>query len=84
MLAVQKEETGLENVPVVIMSSDNFPKRVAKCMEGGAEEYLQKPVQAADISRIDAQLLKRKGSGETRAKSPSTERTGGSDPTSGA
>lgn len=52
------------------MSSDNYPKRVAKCMEGGAEEYLHKPVQAADISRINAQILKRKGSGEARSPSP--------------
>ncbi|GAQ80911.1 type-A response regulator [Klebsormidium nitens] len=74
---LKKEETGLERVPVVIMSSDNFPKRVAKCIEGGAEEYLQKPVQAADIHRINAQILKRKGSEEVRSPSPGHDESAG-------
>ncbi|KAL5559635.1 hypothetical protein UlMin_035846 [Ulmus minor] len=47
-----------KDVPVVIMSSENVPSRISKCLEGGAEEFLLKPLQLSDLKNLEHYLLK--------------------------
>lgn len=47
-----KESSVLKEIPVVIMSSENIPNRIQRCLEEGAEEFIMKPVQLADVERF--------------------------------
>ncbi|XVF64544.1 hypothetical protein PTKIN_Ptkin09bG0177200 [Pterospermum kingtungense] len=47
-----------KDVPVVVMSSENVPSRISMCLEGGAEEFLLKPLQLSDLDKIRAYLVK--------------------------
>ncbi|XP_058189692.1 two-component response regulator ORR9-like [Rhododendron vialii] len=47
-----------KDIPVVVMSSENVPSRINMCLEGGAEEFLLKPVQLSDLSKIHSHLSK--------------------------
>ncbi|KAF9596872.1 hypothetical protein IFM89_013920 [Coptis chinensis] len=55
-----KESSSLKDIPVVIMSSENVPSRISRCLEEGAEEFLLKPVQLSDVKRLRPHLLKGK------------------------
>ncbi|CAA2964356.1 two-component response regulator ORR9-like [Olea europaea subsp. europaea] len=47
-----------KDVPVVVMSSENIPSRITiRCLEGGAEEFLLKPVKLADLRKLHSHLL---------------------------
>ncbi|KAK9682822.1 hypothetical protein RND81_10G098900 [Saponaria officinalis] len=54
-----KESKNLKDIPVVIMSSENIPARINRCMEG-AEEFLLKPVQLSDVDKLKPHLMKSK------------------------
>ncbi|KAJ0979204.1 hypothetical protein J5N97_014678 [Dioscorea zingiberensis] len=47
-----KESPSLKKIPVVIMSSENIPTRIKKCLEDGAEEFMLKPLQQSDVLRL--------------------------------
>ncbi|PPR91840.1 hypothetical protein GOBAR_AA28844 [Gossypium barbadense] len=48
-----------KDVPVVVMSSENVPSRISiRCLEGGAEEFMLKPLQLSDLEKIQVYLLK--------------------------
>ncbi|ESW09431.1 hypothetical protein PHAVU_009G127000 [Phaseolus vulgaris] len=47
-----------KDVPVVIMSSENVPSRISMCLEGGAEEFLLKPLQLSDLDKLQSYFLK--------------------------
>ncbi|URE38043.1 hypothetical protein MUK42_18127 [Musa troglodytarum] len=47
-----KESSELKEIPVVIMSSENVPNRITRCLEEGAEEFLLKPIRPSDVSRV--------------------------------
>ncbi|MCO5608144.1 hypothetical protein L7F22_062350 [Adiantum nelumboides] len=47
-----KGTSALKEIPVVIMSSENVPTRISNCLAEGAEEFLLKPVQLADVKRL--------------------------------
>ncbi|MED6118639.1 hypothetical protein PIB30_004689 [Stylosanthes scabra] len=47
-----------KDVPVVIMSSENVPSRISMCLEGGAEEFLLKPLQSADLKKLQPYFVK--------------------------
>ncbi|KAI4307262.1 hypothetical protein L6164_030465 [Bauhinia variegata] len=47
-----------KDVPVVIMSSENIPSRISMCLEGGAEEFLLKPLKLSDLKKLQPHLLK--------------------------
>ncbi|RWR79889.1 Signal transduction response regulator [Cinnamomum micranthum f. kanehirae] len=49
-----------QDIPVVIMSSENVPSRINRCLEEGAEEFFLKPVQLSDVNRLLPHLLKGK------------------------
>ncbi|PIA48139.1 hypothetical protein AQUCO_01400608v1 [Aquilegia coerulea] len=57
-----KESSSLKNIPVVIMSSENVPSRINRCLEEGAEEFFLKPVRLSDVSKLKPHLLKGKTS----------------------
>ncbi|XP_057809628.1 two-component response regulator ARR17-like [Salvia miltiorrhiza] len=46
-----------KDVPVVVMSSENVPSRINMCLEGGAEEFLLKPVKLSDVRKIHSHLI---------------------------
>ncbi|KAI6690922.1 hypothetical protein NL676_027750 [Syzygium grande] len=47
-----------KDVPVVVMSSENVPSRIHMCLEGGADEFLLKPVQLSDLEKLQPYILK--------------------------
>ncbi|XP_039013346.1 two-component response regulator ARR9-like isoform X2 [Hibiscus syriacus] len=55
-----KESSSLKNIPVVIMSSENVPSRISRCLEEGAEEFLLKPVRLSDLNKLRPHMLKTK------------------------
>ncbi|KAL6622874.1 hypothetical protein ACP70R_032753 [Stipagrostis hirtigluma subsp. patula] len=52
-----KGSSELKQIPVVVMSSENVPTRINRCLEEGAEDFLLKPVRPSDISRISNRML---------------------------
>ncbi|KAL6327407.1 hypothetical protein AAG906_019720 [Vitis piasezkii] len=52
-----KESTSLKGIPVVIMSSENIPSRINRCLEEGAEDFFLKPVQLSDVNKLRPHLL---------------------------
>nr|KYP54971.1 Two-component response regulator ARR9 [Cajanus cajan] len=55
-----KESRSLKDIPVVIMSSENVPSRINRCLEDGADEFFLKPVQLSDVNKLRPHLLKSK------------------------
>ncbi|KAM7264650.1 hypothetical protein ACFE04_002333 [Oxalis oulophora] len=53
-----KESAALKDIPVVIMSSENVPSRINRCLEEGAEEFFLKPVQLSDVNKLKPHVLK--------------------------
>ncbi|XP_004308594.1 PREDICTED: two-component response regulator ARR9-like [Fragaria vesca subsp. vesca] len=74
-----KESKSLKDIPVVIMSSENEPSRINRCLEEGAEEFFLKPVKLSDVNKLrphmmkgtsmedEANISKRKAMGEIQA-----------------
>ncbi|XP_050235395.1 two-component response regulator ORR9-like isoform X2 [Mercurialis annua] len=54
----QQEGSFWKDVPVVVMSSENIPSRISMCLEGGAEEFLLKPLRLSDVEKLQPHLLK--------------------------
>ncbi|CAN6716390.1 unnamed protein product [Malus baccata var. baccata] len=63
-----KESSSLRNIPVVIMSSENVPARINRCLEEGAEEFFLKPVRLSDLSRLRPHLMKTKSNNQNQEK----------------
>uniref|UniRef100_A0ACD5ZHU6 Uncharacterized protein n=1 Tax=Avena sativa TaxID=4498 RepID=A0ACD5ZHU6_AVESA len=57
LLKKVKESSKLKRIPVVIMSSENVPTRISRCLEEGAEDFLVKPVRPSDVSRVFNRVL---------------------------
>ncbi|CAM0945126.1 unnamed protein product [Alopecurus aequalis] len=57
LLKKVKESSKLKQIPVVIMSSENVPTRISRCLEEGAEDFLVKPVRPSDMSRVFNRVL---------------------------
>ncbi|XP_066325638.1 two-component response regulator ORR12-like [Miscanthus floridulus] len=52
LLREVKESPKLKHIPVVITCTDVIPERIIECIEGGAEEYMIKPLKVSDVPRI--------------------------------
>ncbi|XP_062195248.1 two-component response regulator ORR12-like [Phragmites australis] len=52
LLLEVKKSPKLRHIPVVIVSSDNIPERIKMCLDGGAMDYILKPIKAADVPHI--------------------------------
>uniref|UniRef100_A0A5B7B2D0 Putative Type-a response regulator n=1 Tax=Davidia involucrata TaxID=16924 RepID=A0A5B7B2D0_DAVIN len=55
-----KESSSLKNIPVVIMSSENVPSRINRCLDEGAEEFFLKPVRLSDVNKLRPHMMKTK------------------------
>ncbi|KAF5747948.1 type-A response regulator [Tripterygium wilfordii] len=55
-----KESSSLRNIPVVIMSSEDVPSRITRCLEEGAEEFFLKPVKITDVNRLKSHMMRTK------------------------
>uniref|UniRef100_K3YKV5 Response regulatory domain-containing protein n=1 Tax=Setaria italica TaxID=4555 RepID=K3YKV5_SETIT len=42
----------LNHLPVVIISDDMIHERVKRCLDGGAKDYIQKPMEYSHVTRI--------------------------------
>ncbi|CAO2042397.1 unnamed protein product [Urochloa humidicola] len=42
----------LKPIPVVVMSSENEPQRISRCLSAGAEDFIVKPLQSKDVQRL--------------------------------
>ncbi|KAK4481678.1 hypothetical protein RD792_012585 [Penstemon davidsonii] len=62
LLKKMKESSSLRNIPVVIMSSENVPSRINRCLEEGAEEFFLKPVRKSDVNKLSTHMMKSKSS----------------------
>ncbi|CAI9778084.1 unnamed protein product [Fraxinus pennsylvanica] len=60
-----------KDVPVVVMSSENIPSRINMCLEGGAEEFLLKPVKLADLRKLHSHLLNTTNINDTKEQNDS-------------
>ncbi|MED6112629.1 Two-component response regulator Orr10 [Stylosanthes scabra] len=65
-----KESNYLKDIPVVIMSSENVPSRINRCLEDGAEEFFLKPVQQSDVNKLKPHLLKSRAKEEEEETQP--------------
>ncbi|KAK6927759.1 Signal transduction response regulator, receiver domain [Dillenia turbinata] len=63
-----KESGSVKDIPVVIMSSENIPSRISKCLEEGAEEFFLKPVKLSDVNKLRPHI-ERKNSGKEQSSS---------------
>ncbi|OAY75183.1 Two-component response regulator ORR5 [Ananas comosus] len=53
------ESSELKEIPVVIMSSENVPSRINMCLKEGANDFLIKPVQPSDVSKLRSRMMRR-------------------------
>ncbi|CAL5016815.1 unnamed protein product [Urochloa decumbens] len=42
----------LKPIPVVVMSSENEPQRISRCLSAGAEDFIIKPLRSKDVQRL--------------------------------
>ncbi|CAD5181402.1 unnamed protein product [Musa acuminata subsp. malaccensis] len=70
-----KGSSSLKDIPVVIMSSENVPSRINRCLEGGAEEFFLKPVQLSDMKRLRPHILKGKSKEQQLQQEEETSNT---------
>ncbi|XP_013599875.1 PREDICTED: two-component response regulator ARR17 isoform X2 [Brassica oleracea var. oleracea] len=57
LLKIVKESSNLKEVPVVILSSENIPTRINKCLASGAQMFMQKPLKLSDVEKLKCHLL---------------------------
>lgn len=74
-----KESSSLRDIPVVIMSSENVPSRISRCLEEGAEEFFLKPVRLSDLNKLKPHLMKTKIKDQIKEQSQQEEESDESD-----
>ncbi|XP_044461273.1 two-component response regulator ARR17-like [Mangifera indica] len=52
-----KESSATKEVPVVVVSSENIPTRINKCLEEGAQMFMLKPLKASDVQKLTCHLV---------------------------
>ncbi|KAL4186216.1 hypothetical protein AMTRI_Chr09g13070 [Amborella trichopoda] len=52
-----KESKTLKEIPVVIMSSENVPTRINRCLAEGAEDFILKPLKLSDVKRLRNHMI---------------------------
>ncbi|EEE61065.1 hypothetical protein OsJ_14923 [Oryza sativa Japonica Group] len=52
LLKAIKALSPLKPIPVIVMSSENEPQRISRCMNAGAEDFIVKPLQSKDVQRL--------------------------------
>ncbi|XP_078442329.1 two-component response regulator ORR3-like isoform X2 [Wolffia australiana] len=74
----------LKDIPVVIMSSENVPSRISRCMEEGAEEFFLKPMRFSDVQRLVPHMMKGKRREEAEEKRREDKESDSGEPSSSA
>ncbi len=59
-LAILKQEIGLRDIPVIMLSALNEAKAIRECIELGADDYLPKPIDRSLLRARLASCLRRK------------------------
>ncbi|XP_018459230.1 two-component response regulator ARR17 isoform X1 [Raphanus sativus] len=54
---VKQESSNFKEVPVVILSSENIPTRINKCLASGAQMFMQKPLKLSDVEKLKGHVL---------------------------
>ncbi|PSS24317.1 Two-component response regulator like [Actinidia chinensis var. chinensis] len=72
-----KESKSLKDIPVVIMSSENVPSRINRCLEDGAEEFILKPVQMSDMNKLRPHLVRGKANEQQQTNMNNRKETEG-------
>ncbi|KAL5214461.1 hypothetical protein ABZP36_003613 [Zizania latifolia] len=52
LLKAIKARSPLKPIPVIVMSSENEPQRISRCLNAGAEDFIVKPLQSKDVQRL--------------------------------
>ncbi|KAJ8547814.1 hypothetical protein K7X08_021050 [Anisodus acutangulus] len=78
--------SSFREIPVVIMSSENVLARIDRCLEEGAEDFLLKPVNLADVKRLKSYMFNEdrfrgEEKGMNKRKLPETSSDDSSTPT---
>ncbi|KVI03461.1 CheY-like superfamily [Cynara cardunculus var. scolymus] len=60
LLKKVKNSSSLKDIPVVIMSSENVPSRINRCLEEGADEFFLKPVRLSDVNKLKPHMMRMK------------------------
>ncbi|CAI9112672.1 OLC1v1013145C1 [Oldenlandia corymbosa var. corymbosa] len=63
-----KESSVLKDIPVVIMSSENEPSRIKRCLEEGAKDFFLKPVKQSDVNKLKSHLVTTKGKQQSQQR----------------
>lgn len=62
LLKAIKALNPLKPIPVIVMSLEDEPQRISRCLSAGAEDYIVKPLQTKDVPRLrNCSLAKPKG-----------------------
>ncbi|CAO2202181.1 unnamed protein product [Urochloa humidicola] len=52
LLVEVKKSPKLNHLPVVITCTEDIPERIKKCLDGGAKDYIIKPLKVADVPKL--------------------------------
>ncbi|EES10856.1 two-component response regulator ORR1 [Sorghum bicolor] len=52
LLKAIKALNPLKPIPVIVMSSEDEPQRISRCLSAGAEDFIVKPLQSKDVQRL--------------------------------
>ncbi|CAL5005308.1 unnamed protein product [Urochloa decumbens] len=52
LLLEVKKSPKLNHLPVVITCTEDVPERIKKCLDGGAKDYITKPVKVANVPKL--------------------------------
>ncbi|KAM5552678.1 hypothetical protein ABKV19_025075 [Rosa sericea] len=64
----EPESSSLKNIPVVIISSENVPSRINRCLEQGAEEFSLNPLRSSDLNKLKPHIIKTKSKDQNQEK----------------
>ncbi|CAL4999279.1 unnamed protein product [Urochloa decumbens] len=52
LLIEVKKSPKLSHLPVVIICTENIPERIKKCLDGGAKDYIIKPIKVSNVPEL--------------------------------
>lgn len=56
LLKKVKESSSIKEIPVIVVSSENVPTRIEKCIQEGAQEFILKPLKQSDVKKLRCQM----------------------------
>ncbi|WVZ85783.1 hypothetical protein U9M48_032659 [Paspalum notatum var. saurae] len=85
LLKAIKALNPLKPIPVIVMSSEDEPQRISRCLSAGAEDYIVKPLQSKDVQRLRNCSAARpsKTAGTVAKRKPTTTPSTAASPPSG-